>query len=98
MKSCEILNVDPKDFIDDLFYSSFSSYDNYGDKSVKDIIFMCIDYGVDVTKTKYLKAAIRYNDMKMAAKLVRAGCTPSHIHDWKSQCTNEMYRTIMDNL
>lgn len=98
LKSCEILNVDPKNIIDKLFDHAFFSYDQFRDKKKKDIIFMCIDYGVDVTKTKYLKVAIKKNDVKMAAKLVRAGCTPSHIHDWKSECSNEMYRTIMDNL
>ena len=64
----------------------------------RNIVLNCLKYNIVDLDSAYLKFAIKYNNLNLAAALVRAGANPEKVRNWKKKASNEMYRVIMNNL
>ena len=91
---CDILGFDKSLFTSELLHACFKESMPLN----RSTILNCLDYHTGDLNPKYLRTAIREDDLKIAAKLVRAGANPEDVSNWRKKCSPEMYRTIMKNL
>ena len=94
--ACDTLGIPYSDQIQSLFISCFKSWTEVGYR--ENMLLYSLKYHVDVSEPKYIKKAMKSNNLSVVAALVRAGADPNSVNNWSKKVSREMYQVIMANI